>query len=1632
MKRDMEKEKTRGRTRRKQPSQVAGFLYREGRKWCAAALSLCMILNNMASVTWAAESAAEKEVLFKLTSRSLYEALQEAVREETMVDDHFLFEGKEKDVEAYEKLLLLDDDLYELKPEFENKDEVTNAEKKNDLQLRIFASLGWETDPEREYQVVGDEKIIFCLSNASETEQTAVIQVDEKTTEEIVLVPGSAVVIDSKSEEESLEAESGDERKDDEEQEETENSESEGQAEEENNSEGIKGVGGNSGAGGATGGNGGNSGNDSNGGNGSNSESSENSSEFSDSSNSGESSEKEDFVESGSSVENEGKADESAADIEENRNDETQEKADAEDKQDKENKNSQETVNKSENGNSQENTKEPENTNTQENANTQDKAEEKDERKDEEVKNNSTSEKEETERLDKTEAGSNESEKPDKAESGNSESEKTGKEESGNVDSGKADKPDKTDKSDNKESSKPETSEKSESGNTSTGKGEKSGTGKTENKHSGNSDSSKKSESSKDSSDSESSDNSSDKGKEVSEGISRNVIRLVADNLEVSASDDVEETEGAEETTIIDTQEKQKEETIEEESEEIKAETKEVKTETEEVKIETEEIKAENASPSNAEDDEIEGELYVPVAVNEESIIVFVTTAEELGLNCAELRKASDSNAKRISSAYEGEVELENVIVQVKADENVLPEGVKLQVKELKQEGEDAAQYEEAKEALDSQGTEYDGMMALDISFLDKKGREIEPDGNVQVSIKVKKEVLPEEADLESIAVQHLAEDEGEIFVEEVADCGNKTRGKVEVEAEEHVEAAFEVDSFSVFTVTWNDGMGYKENIVEFNLHFYSLGQNGVSTEITENLPEDKTMIISDKDFSASEENGSLIISMNDYFATAVQGYTYERTEFIASPYHYIYQAGYYFPDGGYVKRDPITGVADTIKIKKLNNIPNMSFYYLIEVYGEGGELLSTCPSDPFHGPDITLNVYYRESDIGIIATILEDGCLTVKRELEPGQSYVWYKWAKDDGNKCPTVKNENGDDIRNPAYQVSRRIVAGSKWNIEQNGKVLNAVHDGGANHYYLVAIKDNETGEEIMASHPFLIDYSDKLRNGSFETPVLSVSNSDSRKFYGFYQNGADGLEWKTTTENIEIVSRYSKGNDDESHFLEEGYVPDGIQCAELNAKPEDGTGALYQDVLTAPGTTLHWSLWHRARGNISQYSWSADAVKDTMYVIIMPTREVEEKMKESGLNVDELKKDIINNPQNYSDSTRVWELTSPRRWTFYTDDYVVGDGQYLTRFFFVAGDVASNLPTYGNLLDDIRFGTEYTPISQGGVLSLTKLISGLSAEDMKDYKITLRVTKTDGNYTKDISLKQFTSTEGIFSEAQNLPNLPAGEYSIEEVLPDGKTKPIVSMEQIERNDEGEEISTALDVKISSDGHSKATITIEEGKLTTIRITNSYTKELKGNFSIKKIFENGVKKQDDMGEKFKNVQFKLESVNDENPFIQIANMANKENISDTEDDKLSVDADNNLFGNFVFGNIPEGTYKLTELNTPDGYQTISPVDIYVGKVTQMVMEDGELVKKELFGCYVIDTENPDNKTLINDNGLSVENKEISSGAILPDTGGPGLAMFERYGWFLLMLALMMAGVEVRCYGKQKYKRAAVTERGI
>ena len=123
---------------------------------------------------------------------------------------------------------------------------------------------------------------------------------------------------------------------------------------------------------------------------------------------------------------------------------------------------------------------------------------------------------------------------------------------------------------------------------------------------------------------------------------------------------------------------------------------------------------------------------------------------------------------------------------------------------------------------LDEADVDYDGFVALDISFVDAAGAKIEPLQPVSVSFSLPADLLPAEADPATLAVQHLAEDEtGEVeTVETVADVADETAGTVTVEtgaaalsleedvaalpADAEVKAEFEVDGFSVFTITWD------------------------------------------------------------------------------------------------------------------------------------------------------------------------------------------------------------------------------------------------------------------------------------------------------------------------------------------------------------------------------------------------------------------------------------------------------------------------------------------------------------------------------------------------------------------------------------------------------------------------------------------------------------------------------------------------------------------------------------------------------------------------------------------------------------------------------------------------------------
>lgn len=163
-----------------------------------------------------------------------------------------------------------------------------------------------------------------------------------------------------------------------------------------------------------------------------------------------------------------------------------------------------------------------------------------------------------------------------------------------------------------------------------------------------------------------------------------------------------------------------------------------------------------------------------------------------------------NAEPKEFTTAVEG---AEGVTVTVNVPAGALPVDARLVAELLTGEAEAAAQAE-----LDEVGVEYDGYMALDIHFEDTENREVEPAGEVRV-VMVAPAALPEDADPGTLAVQHHAEEnDGAATVEQVAAATTQTPASDQLLTGDvigiatdsgDVTAAFDVESFSVFTITW-------------------------------------------------------------------------------------------------------------------------------------------------------------------------------------------------------------------------------------------------------------------------------------------------------------------------------------------------------------------------------------------------------------------------------------------------------------------------------------------------------------------------------------------------------------------------------------------------------------------------------------------------------------------------------------------------------------------------------------------------------------------------------------------------------------------------------------------------------------
>lgn len=249
----------------------------------------------------------------------------------------------------------------------------------------------------------------------------------------------------------------------------------------------------------------------------------------------------------------------------------------------------------------------------------------------------------------------------------------------------------------------------------------------------------------------------------------------------------------------------------------------------------------------------------------------------------------------------------------------------------------------------------------------------------------------------------------------------------------------------------------------------------------------------------------------------------------------------------------------------------------------------------------------------------------------------------------------------------------------------------------------------------------YNDELKNGSFETPA---HNSGASNVYITKNDGSAPYYWQTTASQavwnggsgwIEIGTTEEKAINSYGCSTSSGDIttPDGSQYAELNA---EDAGALYQTVMTIPGETMYWGFSHRARSADGGSGNGMNAGgEDGMSMLIVPEELAEAKKlttqssltkfyTELGLTYGSNDESVeyTYNEKVYTiyvcDDTAALKETSDGtlygEWNSREGTFTVPEGQYLTRFFFMAQKTvkqtygADRGITVGNLLDKVWF--------------------------------------------------------------------------------------------------------------------------------------------------------------------------------------------------------------------------------------------------------------------------------------------------------------------------------------------------------
>ena len=511
---------------------------------------------------------------------------------------------------------------------------------------------------------------------------------------------------------------------------------------------------------------------------------------------------------------------------------------------------------------------------------------------------------------------------------------------------------------------------------------------------------------------------------------------------------------------------------------------------------------------------------------------------------------------------------------------------------------------------------------------------------------------------------------------------------------------------------------------------------------------------------------------------------------------------------------------------------------------------------------------------------------------------------------------------------------------NIAADGSWVNVAYDKGAQANYTVTISKEGTEPKTASMK---VDWYDALQNGSFELPALNYNSNPPGKwiYNGIVQTPQSNVPyWKTTASdgrielgNVKKVDtfRYNNPNyawykpwepqyiyQDEvvtEHFYHCSSAVDGDQIAELNC---EGTGALYQDVLTTPGETMNWNLSHRGRNGT-----------DKMALVIAPL--IGGNGAENITTQKQLEDYIAANAGN--SNVLIEYMENGQEWKTESGTFNIPDGQFLTRFFFVAISTSTGDLREGNLLDYVWFSTEPIPVpstADKGELRIVKNIVGLNEEQAKALIAKNLISYKIENETKNAQLTGLTGQQdGSFTAT----------FNIEVVIPEGADSVEVTIT------EDENAAKVDNFILEITGDNPQTVTIDKNGIGVANFTNTYKSEDEpqpeiGTIIIKKTVSGNASSNSD------EFEFTVNAVGSPSPDGPAYPPKAKANVASVNQ---TANTGNFVNGGYTFNlkhggsetiELPAGTYYVQETKTP-GYTVTVDGDAASGKIVELKAGD-------------------------------------------------------------------------------------------